>query len=238
MMSRSRSGLALLALALACAPKAGTGGGEQSPPPIATAGPQPPTITLMLDREALGVPVSAPIDSLRRVIDRAVLGLQQEVPFEVLANSPPLLTLQVRARTAEETAALLASLRRAPTVFRADVATTTVSIHPDSQVVRGTPAPGAPVFLVTLHADSLGIRPGQSPGQIAALVTQALPSLRQTYDFELLEQLTPLPILKVRPWLGANPVDLTVRLGLHPWVRAVEPDHFMVDSVPGASLTR
>ncbi len=154
----------------------------------------------------------------------------------MLATSPPLLALQIRAPTAEATPALLAALRHAPVVAQAEVAGLGASLHPDSLAPPGrVPAPDAPIYLVTLRADSIGMSTGTPADSVTPILERAVRALRQVYDFEVLDLLVPLPILRVRPWQGGDGVDLTIRLGGHRWVRAVEPDVFVVDSGGPAS---
>jgi hypothetical protein len=74
-----------------------------------------------LRRDSLGLAADASSDSIRAVLERAVVRLRSAADFEVLAISPAILALQVRARTPNGSGSLAHALRRHPLVEAAEV---------------------------------------------------------------------------------------------------------------------
>jgi hypothetical protein len=78
-------------------------------------------VVLILRRDSLRLQPNAPIDSVRSAIDRAVAELRRTAEFDVLAVSPAILAVNIRARGGRAPADLATTLRSHPFVASAEV---------------------------------------------------------------------------------------------------------------------
>lgn len=95
-------------------------GTTDSTAPASTAAVAPDTlwrpVLLTLRRDSIAWPGGAPMDTVRARIDRAIERLRSNAEFDVLAVSPALLVVRVRAKVAGGAPALAESLKTHPLI--------------------------------------------------------------------------------------------------------------------------
>lgn len=78
-------------------------------------------VIITLRRDSLRVVAGAPMDTVRARIDAALARLRETAEFEVLAVSPAILAVRVRARTAGGAPELAQALRAHPLVEASEI---------------------------------------------------------------------------------------------------------------------